>query len=157
MTLGDRLLVLHEGRASQLGTPMAIFERPADVYVAGFIGSPAMNFLDGAIAADGAVELAVGLTVPVDIPSGTEGQLVVLGIRPEHLTVAPSGLVMIVDLVEPMGSETLVHGHVAAAGEQTLTVKLTSGGSVSDRMTVRPDAGQVHVFDRATGKRLGGR
>src|ERR1700761_1058487 len=108
MTLGDRLLILHEGRAAQIATPMEVFERPADTYVAGFIGAPAMNFLPAELERDGsAARLAGGLLGPfADGPrEGPEGRKLTLGIRPEHLAIGATGLDLMVDLIEPLGSE----------------------------------------------------
>src|SRR5580698_8899566 len=88
MTLGDRLLVLHQGRPAQLATPLEVFERPADTYVAGFIGAPAMNFLPAILARDGsAAQLAAGPLVPFadGRRQGPDGRKLIIGIRPEHL------------------------------------------------------------------------
>src|SRR6201996_1062052 len=92
MTLGDRLLILHEGRPSQLATPMEVFERPADTYVAGFIGTPTMNFLSGQLIQDGtAVQLDAGPLIPLQ--GRRPGGAITLGIRPEHLTSGGDGLI----------------------------------------------------------------
>jgi sn-glycerol 3-phosphate transport system ATP-binding protein len=156
MTLGDRLLVLDQGRAAQLATPMEVFERPADTYVAAFIGSPAMNFLPATLAADGtAALLETGALIPFADArrDGLDGRPLVLGIRPEHLALAPDGLPIVVELIEPLGSETVVHGR-AAESDQALVVKLAGPVPATDRLTVRPIPTQLHVFDRATGRRI---
>ncbi|MFL5256432.1 MAG: ABC transporter ATP-binding protein [Rhodopila sp.] len=157
MTLGDRLLILHEGQPAQLDTPMAVFERPADTYVAGFIGSPTMNFLPGQLARDGtAVQLEAGPLVP--LPGRRAGDAVTLGIRPEHLTLGGAqgseGLTLAVDLIEPLGSETLVHGRVAGADEQMVVVKIPGVVAPAKVLTVGLQADQAHVFDTRTGKRI---
>jgi len=160
MTLGDRLLVLDQGRAAQLATPMEVFERPADTYVAAFIGSPAMNFLPATLAADGtAAALATGALVPFadGLRDGPDGRPLTLGIRPEHLALAPDGLQVVVELIEPLGSETVVHGRVAQGhktGDQALVVKLAGPVPPTDRLAVWPIPTQLHVFDRATGRRI---
>src|SRR3954447_459857 len=108
MTLGDRLVVMHQGHAAQVATPMEIFDRPADTYVAGFIGSPSMNFLAGRLAESGhAVALAAGPVIRfADGPRpGADGLPLTLGIRPEHVRPDPGGLVLALELVEPLGSE----------------------------------------------------
>src|SRR5271165_5479195 len=90
MTLGDRLLVLHQGRPAQLATPMEVFERPADTYVASFIGAPAMNFLPGELTASGtAVQLEAGPVIPLvnGKQAGPDGHAVTIGIRPEHVEI----------------------------------------------------------------------
>jgi len=160
MTLGDRLLVLDQGRAAQLATPMEVFERPADTYVAAFIGSPAMNFLPATLTADGAAALLEsGALIPFadGRRDGPDGHPLTLGIRPEHLAFAPDGLEIVVELIEPLGSETVVHGRAAQGdktGDQTLVVKLTGPAPATDRLSVWPTPGQLHVFDRATGRRI---
>jgi len=106
MTLGDRLVVMHEGRAAQIASPMEIFDRPADTYVAGFIGSPAMNFLPAKITEDGkAARLSDGniIALPPGQYAAHPGQKVTLGIRPEHI-ILPGPLRLITDLIEPLGS-----------------------------------------------------
>jgi sn-glycerol 3-phosphate transport system ATP-binding protein len=160
MTLGDRLLVLDQGRAAQLATPMEVFERPADTYVAAFIGSPAMNFLPATLTADGtAALLEPGALIPFadGRRDGADGRPLTLGIRPEHLVLAPDGLEIVVELIEPLGSETVVHGHAAQGhktGDQTLVVKLAGPAPATDRLTVWPVPRQLHVFDSTTGQRI---
>ena len=147
MTLGDRLLVLHQGRPVQLATPMEVFARPADTYVAGFIGAPAMNLLAGT-REQGGVRLATGDLVPAGPGTGT----VTLGVRPEHVAPRQGGMVLAVDLVEPLGSETLVHGRLADGAP--LTCKLSGAVPVGEALAVAFDAASVHLFDAATGVRL---
>ena len=150
MTLGDRLLVLHGGVPVQLATPMEVFARPATAYVAGFIGAPAMNFLSATL--DGAqARLASGhaLTLPLGRPGHTA---VTLGIRPENVVVTPGGLPLSVELVEPLGSETLVHGRLADG--TALLVKQPGATPVGESLTVALPPAALHVFDAATGARL---
>ena len=154
MTLGDRLLVLHQGRAAQLASPMDVFERPADTYVAGFIGAPTMNFLPAELARDGsAAQLSAGLLLPfVDGKRpGPDGRRLTIGIRPEHLSPGP-GLALAVQLVEPLGSETLVHGQLTDA--TALVVKLLGPHTANGTFSVAPQLAHVHVFDQATGQRI---
>jgi sn-glycerol 3-phosphate transport system ATP-binding protein len=149
MTLGDRLLILHEGRPAQLATPMEVFDRPADMYVAGFVGSPTMNFLPGRLVLDGlAVQLDAGPLVPLAHPLA--GDQVTLGIRPEHLTLGGDGLTLTIDLIEPLGSETLVHGRIDGV---TVVVKVPGMVTPAETMTVSVQADQAHVFDTASGLR----
>jgi sn-glycerol 3-phosphate transport system ATP-binding protein len=153
MTLGDRLLILHEGQPAQLATPMEIFDRPADTYVAGFVGSPTMNFLPGSLVQDGtALRLDAGPLVP--LTGRRAGGKVTLGIRPEHLTLGGSGLTLAVDLIEPLGSETLVHGRLAGADTDMIVVKVPGLVAPVQTATIAIQAEQAHVFDAATGKRL---
>ncbi|MBM3564738.1 MAG: sn-glycerol-3-phosphate ABC transporter ATP-binding protein UgpC, partial [Alphaproteobacteria bacterium] len=113
MTLADRLIVMNAGRAEQIGSPMEVYSRPATQFVAGFIGSPAMNMLPGRIGADGrSLELAGGVRLPLAAPRES-GRAVVLGIRPEHLEQGPGGaLTLKADMIEALGADTVVHGRV---------------------------------------------
>jgi sn-glycerol 3-phosphate transport system ATP-binding protein len=156
MTLGDRLLVLHQGQPAQLATPMEVFARPADIYVAGFIGSPTMNFLPATLARGGtAAQLASGLLLGFadGRRPGRDGDELVIGIRPEHLAPG-AGLDLAVDLIEPLGSETLVHGHLAGGEEQSLTVKLAGPAPAADRLSVAPQLEHLHVFNRISERRI---
>ena len=171
MTLGDRIAVMAEGRIQQLGVPQDVYDEPANLFVAGFIGSPAMNLMRGTVSRG---ELDAG---PVRIPSRVREGAVVLGVRPEHLTVAGADggdaatLELTVDVVEPLGNEVMVHGWVAAepyVGGQTGLRDLGGEGrsAVTARLdpSVRTAAGEtlrlafdpaaVHVFDAETGMRL---
>ncbi len=151
MTLGDRLLVLHQGRPVQLATPMEVWSRPADTYVAGFIGAPAMNFLPAELVGDGhAIRLGSGETFP--LPSGYAGGPVTLGVRPENVALAADGIPLQVELVEPLGSETLVHGRMADGA--ALLAKLPGAAPVGDAIRVTLDPAALHVFDRSTGARI---
>jgi sn-glycerol 3-phosphate transport system ATP-binding protein len=153
MTLGDRLLILHDGQPAQLATPMEIFERPADTYVAGFIGSPTMNFLPGLLVRDGTeVQLDAGPLVP--LPGRRPGERVTLGIRPEHLTLGGNALTLEVELVEPLGSETLIHGRIAGHDRETIVVKVAGAVIPSETITISVQAESAHVFDLVSGKRI---
>jgi sn-glycerol 3-phosphate transport system ATP-binding protein len=157
MTLGDRLLVMHQGRPAQLATPMEVFERPADTYVAGFIGAPTMNFLPAELAVGGtAAQLAAGPLIPFTDGRrpGVDGHRLTVGIRPEHLELAPNGFDLLIDLIEPLGSETLVHGRLTGVEEQSLVVRLTGAAPAGERLTVRPQPQYLHVFDRVSGRRI---
>ncbi len=152
MTLGDRLLVLHQGVPVQFAPPMEVFARPATAYVAGFIGAPAMNFLPATLDGHQA-RLASGHVVT--LPAAYAGHTAVtLGIRPENVAVSPEGLSLAVELVEPLGSETLVHGRL---GDGTaLLVKQPGAMPVGETLTVTLPPQELHVFDAATGRRLEG-
>jgi sn-glycerol 3-phosphate transport system ATP-binding protein len=160
MTLADRLLVMNEGVAEQIGTPMDVYAKPATLFVAGFIGSPSMSFLPARVGDDlQSVVLESGLRLalqaPVDIATGRE---VTVGIRPEHLLDENEAqfdpLDVQVELVEPLGADTLVHGMVDGVA---LTARLPGDARVSSgellRLWVAPD--RLHLFDPASGKRLG--
>jgi sn-glycerol 3-phosphate transport system ATP-binding protein len=160
MTLADRLIVMNSGIAEQIGSPIALYERPETVFVAGFIGSPAMNFLPATMAGDGggALVLAGGARLP--LPPGTTaepGREVTIGLRPEHLAVQGEGaqFTVHVELAELLGADTIVHGSVAPGAPPLLarlpgTVRIAAGDTVS--LAVEPE--HIHVFDRASGRRL---
>ena len=153
MTLGDRLLILHEGEPAQLATPMEVFDHPADTYVAGFVGSPTMNFLPGRLVNDGmAVQLDAGPLIALQ--GRRSGSNVTLGVRPEHLTLGGGELMVTIDLIEPLGSETLVHGRVAGPTGETIAVKAPGVVPPADTMTISVQPDHVHVFDAGTGKRI---
>ncbi|WP_145135953.1 sn-glycerol-3-phosphate ABC transporter ATP-binding protein UgpC [Roseomonas gilardii] len=156
MTLGDRLVVMHQGRAAQVASPMEVWAKPADTYVASFIGSPSMNFLPATLLEGGVgAKLASGQEIRfADGPRpGTAGMPLTLGLRPEHVLVgeAPDALPLTVDLVEPLGSETVVHGRLPDGVPLTVRVNSPFAGS---SLTALLDPRELHVFDGGTGKRL---
>jgi multiple sugar transport system ATP-binding protein len=149
MTMADRIAVMNDGRIEQLGEPLELYDRPANLFVAQFIGSPAMNLFDGVVRS-GAVE-ALGARWPAT--GGVEGQKVKYGIRPEHLEPAASGIAAEVVVVEPMGAETEL---LVKAGDATFTV-MTRGRSTArpgERIFLAPQAAHAHVFDASTGLRI---
>ena len=160
MTLGHRLMVLNEGYVEQLGTPIELYERPATKFVAGFIGSPSMNFLAATISEDGKKALVQGedaFGLPEDFARYANHR-VTIGVRPEHLHVekGQNGTTsQTVQVVEHLGADTLLHG-TFGSGDSDLTVRL-SGIQVISQGEVLPltvDPQQVHVFDSDTGTRL---
>ena len=157
MTLSDRLLVLHGGVPVQLATPIEVFEAPADTYVAGFIGTPAMNLWDGVLCENGAgVRLEAGLVIPFadGRREGPEGRKLSIGVRPEDITVAPGGLKLHIDLVEQLGSETVWYGRFE--GGEIVAVKVDGRPAVGDSVEVGIPPRAIHVFDAGTGLRLSG-
>jgi multiple sugar transport system ATP-binding protein len=152
MTMADRIVVMQGGRIEQVGAPLDLYDRPANTFVAAFIGSPSMNLLDGRIAG-GMVEVAgARLPMPAGAQAG-EGREVIYGIRPEHLALAGEGLSGTVAVVEPTGSET--HVVVRLEGrELTAVFRNRVAFGPGDRITLAPDAGLAHLFDKATGQRL---
>ena len=163
MTLADRLIVMNAGVADQIGTPMDVYDRPASVFVAGFIDSPAMNFLAAKVGQDGkSVDVAgtnAGSTISMPLARPTSapvGTTVALGVRPEHLHPASDGpLQFEVELAEPLGADTLLHGRFGAARE-LLTVR--QAGHVIARpgelRHFKAEPGHLHLFDSQTGKRF---
>jgi sn-glycerol 3-phosphate transport system ATP-binding protein len=162
MTLADRLIVMNAGVAEQIGTPMDVYDKPASVFVAGFIGSPAMNFLAAKVGGDGkSVDLAAAGARPVSLPlavtsSAAPGTPVAVGLRPEHLLPSSDGpLEFSIELAEPLGADTLLHGRFGDARE---LVTVRQGGHV----TAQPGelrrfsigATRLHLFDSRSGRRI---
>ncbi|MBM3648854.1 MAG: sn-glycerol-3-phosphate import ATP-binding protein UgpC [Alphaproteobacteria bacterium] len=163
MTLADRLIVMNSGVADQIGTPMDVYDRPASVFVAGFIGSPAMNFLAAKIGQDRRSVDLVGtgdagrVNLPLARPTtAAAGAAVALGVRPEHLHPAADGpLQFEVELAEPLGADTLLHGRFGAAHE---LVTVRQSGHVQaapgEKRRFKADPGHLHLFDSDKGKRI---
>jgi len=161
MTLGHRLMVLNEGIVEQLGTPIELYERPASLFVAEFIGSPAMNILNTKIGADGSsVEISKSISLPLGSNALSEyaGKDVKLGVRPEHLELAEGdqdSLPLTVTLVEHLGADTLVHGHFG--DDQTdMTVRRsgTFKAMSGDKLPISITREHIHLFDADSGRRL---
>jgi multiple sugar transport system ATP-binding protein len=149
MTMADRIVVMNGGRVEQIGAPLELYDRPANLFVAGFIGSPAMNILGGTITPDGFK--AAGITLPLPSGASASGQAN-YGIRPEHLLLDSAGLEAKVLLIEPTGSETQV---TMTLGEQTLigVFRERIQAQPGETIRVRPDLASVHLFD-AQGQRI---
>ena len=160
MTLGHRLMVLSDGHVEQLGTPIEIYEKPATVFVAGFIGSPSMNFMEAMIGADGGcAELPGGGRLALAAGFAPHaGRRVTIGLRPEHLHEAEDGGAgprFTVQMAEHLGADTLVHGSLgAAAADITLRLAGISHMRPGDALTLAIEPGNIHVFDSETGNRL---
>jgi len=150
MTMADRIAVMNDGRIEQLGEPLELYDRPANLFVAQFIGSPAMNVFEGVVE-NGQVR-ALGAQWPVRA-SVQDGQRVKYGIRPEHIEFGASGIPAVVEVVEPMGAET---EFLIKLQDQPFTVMShgRSGAGPGDRVFVVPQAANAHLFDSASGKRL---
>jgi multiple sugar transport system ATP-binding protein len=156
MTMADKIVVMHDGVIEQMGAPLDLYDRPANQFVAGFIGSPAMNFLDGKLQANGSayVETASGHKLPLrSMPAGESGRDIVYGIRPEHFEMGEGGLPAEVVVVEPTGSETQI---VARIGNQEVIAVFRERQSVKpgDKISLRPRADAAHLFAKDTGKRI---
>jgi len=156
MTMGDRIVVMRDGIVEQIGTPLDLYDKPANPFVAGFIGSPAMNFIEGEFAANGAASVISkdGIQLPT-ADKGEAGRKVIYGIRPEHLALGGpnEGLDAEVVLVEPTGAETLIVVQVGTTRVQAL-FKERHRFKPGDRIWLRPDLSAVHVFDLASGQRV---
>ncbi|CAN7323635.1 ABC transporter ATP-binding protein [Massilia sp. LjRoot122] len=146
MTLADRIVVLSPNGVMQIGSPMTLYERPANVFVAGFIGSPKMNLLPASVA-EGALQLGEQARLPWfgGIPSGSR---VTVGLRPEHLAPDPDGpLRGTVALIERLGAESYVHLNVAGLATPLVVALRGDPPREDSAWAVRPAAGQIHVFD----------
>ncbi|MFO1219516.1 MAG: sn-glycerol-3-phosphate ABC transporter ATP-binding protein UgpC [Burkholderiaceae bacterium] len=156
MTMADRIVVMHDGRIEQIGTPLELFDRPGNLFVAQFIGSPAMNVLPGTLRRNGSgtyVE-ALGARWPVaDGVRGSDGQPVSYGIRPGDLSLGESGVPARVFVVEPTGAETELLLQVGDA-QLTLVMHGRTGARPDDAVHLSIAAAQAHVFDGASGNRL---
>ncbi len=156
--MADRIAVLNDGRLQQVGEPQAVYARPANLFVARFIGSPPMNTIEGVLRADGTdvvVELDGGhLAVDIEDPV-VDGQSVVAGIRPEHLVIGPGPLHATVRAIEWLGHERHVYCDI---GETSAIVRDTEDGGDGSRpgdeitLSAKPDT--VHLFDAATTDRM---
>ncbi len=167
MTMGDRVVVMKDGAIHQAGPPLEIYDRPADRFVAGFIGSPPMNFIDGGLVGrDGGlwfeapgVALRLPLSVAEAIGASRAGAAVTFGVRPEALQIragcsaAGTGIEAVVDVVESLGADTLVH---AAAGPHRLVARSPERVPAGARpIVLEPDAARWHFFDSESGRVLG--
>ncbi|MCA0417163.1 MAG: sn-glycerol-3-phosphate ABC transporter ATP-binding protein UgpC [Proteobacteria bacterium] len=153
MTMADKIVVMHDGIVEQMGAPLDLYDNPDNLFVAGFIGSPAMNFLKGRIeggtfVADGGFRLPVG-----KVPAGAEGRPVIYGLRPEHIRIDAGGVPTEVVVVEPTGSETQVvlrigGQEIVAVFKERLTAK------PGETLAITPTLANAHLFDAETGRRL---
>jgi multiple sugar transport system ATP-binding protein len=168
MTMGHRIAVMQKGMLQQVGTPLEVYEQPSNLFVAGFIGTPPMNFLPGAVAAQGASVATSGLEVqlPERLAAATRGQdgrKVVLGIRPENVHEPERGssgggaarqrVTVRVEFVEPLGHEVIVHGRV---GEDLLIAKVDPhhAPQMGDELALAMETDAIHLFDAASEDRI---
>ncbi|WP_291865477.1 sn-glycerol-3-phosphate ABC transporter ATP-binding protein UgpC [Bradyrhizobium sp.] len=161
MTMADRIVVLQNGIVQQYDTPEMVYERPANQFVAGFIGSPTMNFFPVELRDDVAAFAHDGTPVPLDAAArarlkGAAGKGV-LGVRPEHFDVVASGatsaIAVVIRLVEPLGSDTLIHFEVAGTSA-IARVDPSMKPKVGERLLMLPQPDKIHLFDAASGQVL---
>jgi multiple sugar transport system ATP-binding protein len=153
MTMADQIVVMHDGRVEQIGSPLQLYDRPANRFVAGFIGSPAMNFIDGT-QKDGALLAANGARLPIAAARGdNDGRPLVYGIRPEHLDLADDGFEAEVVVIEPTGSETQLF---ARLGEQEIVAIFRERHEFApgQKIRLKPRAPVAHLFDASSGQRI---
>jgi len=162
MTMADRVVVMNAGHIEQAADPITLYEKPQNLFVAGFIGAPSMNFLEGEIVrGDGGLHFRSQGDVDIKIPPARadaigrlDGKPAILGIRPEHTVVhqAPEASVTLaVRDVEPLGPHTLVIGGVGTTKTFTAQVPAGTRHAPDDRITVPIDVAKMHIFDKASG------
>jgi sn-glycerol 3-phosphate transport system ATP-binding protein len=153
MTLSDRLIVMNAGNVDQIGRPLDLYERPATAFVAGFIGSPAMNLLAGRLDRN---SVTIGdVVLPIDAPNGASDRGVLAGLRPEHLELAADGpLALRVELLERLGADTILHGRLSDGVRMTARTAANFAPPLGDtaRFAIRPE--NIHLFDPDSGRRL---
>jgi multiple sugar transport system ATP-binding protein len=154
MTMADKIVVMHDGRVEQIGPPLELYDRPDNLFVATFIGSPAMNLLKGQIGASG-FEGAGGISLPLPArPGVAPGMPVVLGLRPEHLRLSEEGFPVKVVVVEPTGSELQIIGRTPGGEEIVANFRERHAFRPDETIRLSADPGLIHLFDGQTGKRL---
>ncbi|MEO8674414.1 MAG: sn-glycerol-3-phosphate ABC transporter ATP-binding protein UgpC [Casimicrobiaceae bacterium] len=154
MTMADKIVVMKDGVVEQIGDPLTLYDQPANTFVAGFIGSPAMNMLPGVVADTGNVDFGASVMLP--LPKGAhpgEGREVLYGVRPEHCALAATGLPVEVVVVEPTGADTQLYCRFNGR-DVTATIKDRTDCRPGDRIHLAPDLLRAHVFDKASGQRL---
>ena len=165
MTMGHRIVVLNEGVVQQVGTPLEVYERPANVFVANFIGTPPMNFIRMTVAGDGALLTSGALQLPAPAAARAAlasrvGKTVVAGIRPENVLEArrptrgaTAPLELTADLVETLGNEVVVHGR---AGDEQISFKMDPHNppELGARVSALLEIDRLHLFDADSGKRI---
>jgi multiple sugar transport system ATP-binding protein len=158
MTMADKIVVLRDGQVEQVGSPLDLYDRPANTFVAGFIGSPAMNFLPGIVRGGaGAQQVALENGVTLAMPGwhATEGRRVLYGIRPEHLVLSTErqGLPVTVTVVEPTGADTLLIGRTGNSDVHAM-FRERHAFAPGETVHLQPETGKVHLFDAQQGTRL---
>ncbi|MCS3844199.1 ABC transporter ATP-binding protein [Microbacterium sp. AK031] len=160
LTMGDRIAVLKDGLLQQVGTPRDLYEKPENVFVAGFIGSPAMNLFSADLAEGGVRFGSEVVPLDRDTVGRAHGSQVTVGVRPEDIVVGPAdgqGLSVTVDLVEELGADGYLYGHTEVNGKRADLVARVDGRShpnAGETVTLAASAGHVHAFDIESGLRL---
>ncbi len=153
MTMGDRIVIMNAGKIMQVGTAMDVYDRPASRFVAGFIGTPPMNFFDGELGAD-SLTLSGGVKLPL-VRSGLEsGRKIVFGIRPEHILLRNgreklASVPSVIEVVEPLGHRTILTAR-CGAGLLQLETEAMPGVKPGDAAELWFDLARAHLFDQAT-------
>ena len=157
MTMADKIVVMHDGRVEQIGAPLELYDRPRNLFVASFIGSPAMNMFSGEIRTNGALTFqgSGGLNVPLAaVPELSDGSPVVLGMRPEHLRLSEHGFPVQVAVVEPTGSEVQVVARTPGGEDIVAIFRERHLFRPGETIRLAAEPGSVHLFHSETGQRL---
>ncbi len=161
MTMADQIVVMHDGIVEQFGKPLEIYDHPRNLFVAGFIGSPAMNFIPGILrhrATDSQVEFPDGTVLPAPASAqgmGSDGDKVIYGVRPEHLTIGSpgAGLKSVVTVIEPTGANTEVYSRFCDVNIISI-FRERHDFAAGDVLHLAPDASHTHLFDAQSGNAL---
>ncbi|MFA6156986.1 ABC transporter ATP-binding protein [Mesorhizobium sp.] len=158
MTMADRIVVMHDGLIQQVGAPLDLYDRPANMFVAGFIGSPGMNFLPATVRQDGRLQAVLADGQALRLPEGlplTDGDTITVGLRPEHIRLDDDGdLQGGVGVVEPLGLSTQFY--VTLAGQQLCVFAMGRAGvKPGDTVRLSADPASLHLFDPKSGDRIG--
>ena len=155
MTMADKIVVMKDGVVEQIGAPLDLYDRPANLFVAQFIGSPAMNLFQGTVSGQG-ILVGGGLVLPISQERAdaiAPGASVHYGIRPEHLILGDDGLPIVVEVIEPTGAETVIFAKLGGH-PIVVTVHDRVAARPGDTLHVRPNIDKVHIFDAATSVRI---
>ena len=157
MTMADKIVVMHDGIVEQVGKPLELYDRPDNLFVASFIGSPAMNLLKGTIGGGDAPAFVGAGAVTIPLPhdtSAARGASVVIGARPEHLRLSDDGFPVEIIVVEPTGSELQVIGRTAGGEEIVANFRERHAFEPGETVRLTVDQNLIHLFNGETGKRL---
>jgi multiple sugar transport system ATP-binding protein len=156
MTMADRIVVMNAGNVEQVGSPLELFDNPANLFVAGFIGSPSMNLFTGRLRLSRKPALVTedGIELPMPKAHGLkDGHSIVLGVRPEHIGISKKGIPAVVTVVEPLGSETQIFAKVGGQ-KIVMLAKERIPVAAGETVFVSLDQTNMHIFDAETGLRL---
>lgn len=154
--MADKIVVMNGGKVEQIGTPLELYDHPANLFVAGFIGSPAMNFLSGKLVTEGAgraVQIAQGCALPAPANREPDGREVIIGVRPEHFDIGESCVKAQVVVVEPTGADTQVYCRIAGQ-DVTAVSRARHTFRPGDTIDLKPTDGKSYLFDPASGARI---
>ncbi|WP_027167912.1 sn-glycerol-3-phosphate ABC transporter ATP-binding protein UgpC [Mesorhizobium sp. WSM3224] len=157
MTMADKIVVMHDGIVEQIGPPLDLYDRPNNLFVASFIGSPAMNLLKGTFANDGAPTFrgVGGISLPLPgLPSIGNREAMVLGVRPEHLRLADDGIPVTVVVIEPTGSEVQIIGRTAGGEDIVANFRERHSFVPGETIRLSVEPGPIHLFHGETGQRI---